>query len=198
MLAAFKGMLAASDMLLDHAGAVCASLISIPLLLHVTSLAAAHGCGCCGIRPCTVALTHARLRCGYSGQTSSSSATLITNMCARQRPWCTFLLWDCLLLAKGKVPTSGSCSPCSRGSRESHGCSASQPAAARPVSDCATRHYAHSVHGVKLCFQNLVLHIRHAKRQDSCYSVPAYQTHCCQLNTAQGKLSTAASARCAS
>lgn len=91
-------------LLLGHAGPVYAN--AMPLLLHVASLAAAHGCGFSGLES---ALTHARLRCGYSGQTSSSSATFITNMCARQRPWCRFLLWDCLLLAKGKVPTSGSC-----------------------------------------------------------------------------------------
>lgn len=33
----------------------------------------------------------------------------MTNMCARQRPWCLLVLLACLLLAKGKVPTSGSC-----------------------------------------------------------------------------------------
>jgi hypothetical protein len=90
------------------------------LLLHVAALAAGNGCGCPEV---TSALTHARLRCGYSGQVSSSSATLITNMCARQRPWCRFLLWDCLLLAKGKVPTSGSCRS---GGRLGHRVSASQ------------------------------------------------------------------------
>lgn len=141
------------------------------------------------------ALTHARLRCGYSGHVSSSSATLITNMCARQRPWCRFLLWDCLLLAKGKVPTSGSCSP---GGHADHGvethkvitgshgvmahegdhrgsqgqCPTSQQAAAQPVSRACTTHTV--LHVACLCCADSKFHSQHIGRQDGCCPVSAW------------------------
>lgn len=75
-------------------------------LIHACSASLIHWC--LHLLPASANGTQHRLRWGYSGQVSSSSATRITNMCAKQRPWCTLLLWDCLLLANLKVPTSGS------------------------------------------------------------------------------------------
>lgn len=63
----------------------------------------------CTAAAAAVLLTQQRLRSEYSGHVSSSSTTRMTNMYARQRPWCTLCKCSCFALRKVKVPTIGSC-----------------------------------------------------------------------------------------
>jgi hypothetical protein len=86
-----------------HAIALPAAAAAVLLLLqaHTRNIPAVH-------QPLLPLLTQHRRRSEYSGHVSSSSATRMTNMCARQRPWCALPWCSCLLLRKLKVPT-GSC-----------------------------------------------------------------------------------------